>query len=279
MDLSRPPPRRNITVNFTVPPPSVDKLTFETSFSSDEKGQIMEEKTTWNSQTNDDSVNIDLSSFTPGSFLPDSLEQVKQNEVGVEIPPVSVQDNTEEESLQNQEPTGEIRIESSGFNPSDTLAIEGDPTTKSQDTETKHKGGEEETALPSRSDEIALARDFSEENCQMIATNLPNQDSSNENDLLLSGPEPLSQVTEEATNQHPANLDGTGYDPALRYSDEEGMPFKEVQAEDLYQDLAIPSSSAIEPLLPKPTELEDGELSDESDDSEDRLYIDDTKEV
>ena len=212
--------------------------------------------------------------------MPDSLEQVKQNEVGVEIPPVSVQDNTEEESLQIQEPTGEIRIESSGFNPSDTLAIEGDPTTKSQDTKSKHKGGEEGTALPSRSDGIALAGGISEQDrCQMIATNLSNQDLSNESGLLLSGPEPLSQVTEETTNKHPANLDGTGYDPATRYSDEEGMPFKEVQAEDLYQDLAIPSSSAIEPLLPKPTELEDGELSDESDDSEDRLFIDDTKEV
>ncbi len=223
----------------------------------------MVEKTIWNSQTNDDSVNMDLC-LTPDSISPESVISNKQDEVEIDISTASVQD---EATPKNQEQVGE----SSGLNQSELHSIISDPSIK--DTESKSQGNIEEIGLPSRSVEIALAEEISEESRHAIDTNLPHQESSNESKSRTD------QVTEDKTNQQPENPDGASSDSDILHPAEEGKPLEEVQVEDLYQDFIMPSSSAIETQSEQPTELEEGELTDESDDGEGRLFIDDTKEV
>jgi len=233
----------------------------------------MEEKTIWNSQTNDDSVNMDLC-LTPESISPESVFSNKQDEVEIYISTASVQD---EAIPKNQEQVAEIRIESSGLDQSESHAIISDTSIK--DTESKCQSNKEEIGLPSRSVEIALAEEISEESRQTIDTNLSHQESSNGSELVQSRTDPLLQVTEEKMNHQPENPDGAGSDPVILHPAEEGKTLEEVQVEDFYQDFIMPSSSAIETQLEQPTELEEGELTDESDDSEGRLFIDDSKEV
>jgi hypothetical protein len=209
-------------------------------------------------------VNTDLSL----SFLPESIDQSKRDEVGVDN---KVQDNIEEEIPKNQEAIGEIRIESSGFNQSDLLTKISDPTTKDADTESKHNSEEEV--------EVDLAKEVAEKDQKTMNIYFAHQDLPDESGLLLSRSEIQLHETDEAVNQNPANLDGTSSEQIIQRPSEEGMPPEEVEVQDLYQDLVNPSSSVIEPVLQQPEELEDGELSDESVDSEGKLYIDDTKEV